>query len=419
MRSYICLGVCVVGVVAAAASAAEISLVPVDFPGGSPLINNGQTVEFEIFIDGIAAPPLLRYYQITLEIVPGPGATGVLELADPCTTEPPAPCPNQWPNNKSVFIGSLIEDGGGEWHVEERPDWVFADVEDPVIPAADIRLLMLGPTLLFPPFDVVEVLSPRYAGTYIFKASDDAEGQFDVRFMLTYPDTGDPVTWLKDPVNLYIPFTLDPPSVTVTVQQVAANDSCQNSEPISEGRTLFSNENTTTDGPTLPLACDEGWGRSFEQDIWFDHVATCSGLLTVSTCDDADFNTRLAVYGDGSPVCLCPSDNTFFLECSDDAPGCASGTSEVTLSVTQGECLTIRVGGRSTAEGIGHNHPPQFVNGGEFYPPTPRLPGAVMNGLGGTADDQPFMGDGIYHVSEYWTPMVSYTVWLMALLERS
>ncbi len=71
----------------------------------------------------------------------------------------------------------------------------------------------------------------------------------------------------------------------------------------------------------------------------------------------------------------------------------------------------------STVEGIGHNHPPQFVNGSEFQPATPRLPGAVMNGLGGTADDQPFMGDGIYHVSEYWTPMVSYTMWLMALLQ--
>jgi hypothetical protein len=71
----------------------------------------------------------------------------------------------------------------------------------------------------------------------------------------------------------------------------------------------------------------------------------------------------------------------------------------------------------STVEGIGHNHPPQFVNTTEFLPFTPRLPGAVMNGLGGTADDQPFLGNGVYHVSEYWTPMVAYTVWLMALLQ--
>ena len=42
-----------------------------------------------------------------------------------------------------------------------------------------------------------------------------------------------------------------------------------------------------------------------------------------------------------------------------------------------------------------------------------------MHGLGGTVDDQPFMGDGIYNVSEYWTPMVAYTVWLMAQLQES
>lgn len=72
----------------------------------------------------------------------------------------------------------------------------------------------------------------------------------------------------------------------------------------------------------------------------------------------------------------------------------------------------------STLVGIGHNHPPQFLNGSEFFPPTPVLPGAVMNGLGGTKEDQPFTGDGIYNISEYWTPMVAYTVWLMAELQQ-
>ena len=73
----------------------------------------------------------------------------------------------------------------------------------------------------------------------------------------------------------------------------------------------------------------------------------------------------------------------------------------------------------STVEGVGHNHPRQFVNSHEFRPPTPRLPGAVMNGLGGTVDDQPDRCDGSYHTAEYWTPMVAYTMWLMAELERT
>ena len=72
--------------------------------------------------------------------------------------------------------------------------------------------------------------------------------------------------------------------------------------------------------------------------------------------------------------------------------------------------------GASTMEGVGYNHPKQFVNGSEFCPATPRIPGAVMNGIGGTVEDQPALYDGSYNTAEYWTPMVAYTMWLMAEL---
>jgi hypothetical protein len=72
----------------------------------------------------------------------------------------------------------------------------------------------------------------------------------------------------------------------------------------------------------------------------------------------------------------------------------------------------------STVVGIGYNHPKQFMNSVEFKPGTPALPGAVMNGLGGTAEDQPALYDGSYHTAEYWTPMVAFTMWLLALLQR-
>lgn len=70
----------------------------------------------------------------------------------------------------------------------------------------------------------------------------------------------------------------------------------------------------------------------------------------------------------------------------------------------------------STMEGVGYNHPGRFVNGSEFSPPTPRLDGAVMNGLGGTVDDQPAYNEDSWQNAEYWTPMVGYTLWLMAEL---
>lgn len=71
----------------------------------------------------------------------------------------------------------------------------------------------------------------------------------------------------------------------------------------------------------------------------------------------------------------------------------------------------------STVVGVGHNHPGRFVNSQAFDPPTPQIPGAVMNGIGGNAEDQPVRGDGWYHTAEYWTPMVGHTAWLLAALE--
>lgn len=69
----------------------------------------------------------------------------------------------------------------------------------------------------------------------------------------------------------------------------------------------------------------------------------------------------------------------------------------------------------STLIGIGYNHPKHFP-GSTYLPRTPVIPGAVMNGLGGDQDDRPVIGDGWWQVSEYWTPMVAYTLWLLALL---
>ena len=67
----------------------------------------------------------------------------------------------------------------------------------------------------------------------------------------------------------------------------------------------------------------------------------------------------------------------------------------------------------STIASVGYNQPARFLGGG-FRPFTPVIPGAVMNGLGGDNADQPVIGTGIWQISEYWTPMVAYTLWLMA-----
>lgn len=72
----------------------------------------------------------------------------------------------------------------------------------------------------------------------------------------------------------------------------------------------------------------------------------------------------------------------------------------------------------STLTGIGYNHPRHFP-GSTFLPNTPVIPGAVLNGLGGDKSDQPDIGSGNWQISEYWTPMVAYTLWLLAELSGS
>ena len=67
----------------------------------------------------------------------------------------------------------------------------------------------------------------------------------------------------------------------------------------------------------------------------------------------------------------------------------------------------------STIEMVGHNQPKHFA-GSTFHPDVPVIPGAVLNGLGGDADDMPEKGNGDWQISEYWTPMVAFTLWLMA-----
>jgi hypothetical protein len=71
----------------------------------------------------------------------------------------------------------------------------------------------------------------------------------------------------------------------------------------------------------------------------------------------------------------------------------------------------------STVVGAGHNTP-QHMFGLEFDPPTPYLPGAVMNGISGNEADEPQLRPGSWQDTEYWTPMVAYTMWLMAELSR-
>jgi len=118
------------------------------------------------------------------------------------------------------------------------------------------------------------------------------------------------------------------------------NDECEGAVVISSGGTSFSTAGATSSEILLPppyvpggwfsaltrLDCDEGSGLDFHNDIWFSFVPpeTCD-VLTVNTCNKADFDTRLGIYALLSEH----SDWCGFMQpigCNDDSPGCNMGS---------------------------------------------------------------------------------------------
>jgi len=123
------------------------------------------------------------------------------------------------------------------------------------------------------------------------------------------------------------------------------NDDCENAILIGEGTIPFSSIGATTDGPDEPEMCTFGLYSHLESDIWFDHVATCTGELTVSLCGSG-YDTKLAVY-DGCDFCP-PRDIP--IACNDMWCG---QQSQVTTDVVEGNCYRIRIGGYQDEQGKG------------------------------------------------------------------
>jgi hypothetical protein len=72
--------------------------------------------------------------------------------------------------------------------------------------------------------------------------------------------------------------------------------------------------------------------------------------------------------------------------------------------------------GKSTMTGQGPRQATHYV-GAQPFPKTPLIAGGVRNGFGGDANDQPVEMPGSWQTSEYWTPMVGMTAWLIVELK--
>jgi hypothetical protein len=132
-----------------------------------------------------------------------------------------------------------------------------------------------------------------------------------------------------------------------------SNDACAGRIGLSLGTTPFSTVGATTDGPPDRL-CNARGSDQIMGDIWYNYPSQCTGALTITTCNAADFDTRLAVYSGSG----CNRLKQRLIACNDDATGGTGGagcgrTSTLTFNVTAGLNYTIRVGGFSGATGTG------------------------------------------------------------------
>jgi cysteine-rich repeat protein len=136
--------------------------------------------------------------------------------------------------------------------------------------------------------------------------------------------------------------------------------------PIVNGTTSFSTVHATTDGtlnsPLPPgVDCHDSGATPTANDIWFRYTATCSGILTVSTCPQlggtSNYDTDLVLYPGNV---TCPPASTQIIACNDDDQNHPCGQaapwqSTLLAGVTTGQTYLLRVGGwnSSTDRGTG------------------------------------------------------------------
>lgn len=148
------------------------------------------------------------------------------------------------------------------------------------------------------------------------------------------------------------PFGGNSPEIAFGTSLGPVNDDCDNAIPLMDGATMFSTLGATTDGTV----------GTNNNDIWFEYTATCTGDLTISTCDQADYDTDLLILTADS---TCADQNS--LAINDDGPGCTGFTSILTASVVEGETYLVSVGGfADTSAGTG-----QLTVTCELPPPPP------------------------------------------------
>ncbi len=118
------------------------------------------------------------------------------------------------------------------------------------------------------------------------------------------------------------------------------NDDYADAVLMTEGDWHFTTDGATTDGDNHASCEVSGDGGETAHDVWYRYLAPASGTITLSTCDQANYDTDLVLYEDtGSALVL--------VACQDDTSGCGGYTSTLEAVVDAGNEYLFRVGGWS------------------------------------------------------------------------
>ena len=130
------------------------------------------------------------------------------------------------------------------------------------------------------------------------------------------------------------------------------NDDCEDALPVFLGIDQeFNTETASTDGPDHPDNPCFGFNSlTADKDLWYDFTPNFSGFVEWATCDNVNFDTRLAIYG---PNVSCPVTDADLYACNDDGADCENFSSKITFEVEAGQTYKLRVGGWSGESGFG------------------------------------------------------------------
>ncbi len=122
-----------------------------------------------------------------------------------------------------------------------------------------------------------------------------------------------------------------------------ANDLCTNATAIScSSTTAFDTTNANLEDDTFCTT------SATAEDVWFTYTEGAMGQnITVSTCDDADYDTKIHVFTGGCDAFTCVDGN-------DDATGCTALTSELTFESSPSTTYYIKVSGFGGNQGTGN-----------------------------------------------------------------